>query len=229
MTYTANRSKLLVSVRTADEAAEALTGGASVIDVKEPNRGSLGAADYETIVEVVQRVAGATPVSAALGELRHPIRTPPAGLSFVKWGLSGLASQDWQREFEAARQSVQPRPVVVAYADWRQAESPLLSDVCEYALRTRTNLLIDTFNKQHSGDLLDFVDIDALRSLAQHCRSTGIMLALAGSLTAMSIVKLAPIEPDLFAVRGAACEGGRDGRVDARIVRDLVKVTTSES
>ena len=40
---------LLVSVRSAAEALSALAGGADVIDVKEPNRGSLGAADDETI------------------------------------------------------------------------------------------------------------------------------------------------------------------------------------
>ena len=40
---------LLVSVRSAAEALAALAGGADVIDVKEPNQGSLGAADDDTI------------------------------------------------------------------------------------------------------------------------------------------------------------------------------------
>ena len=40
-----DRPGLLVSVRSADEAIAALAGGADVIDVKEPNRGALGAAD----------------------------------------------------------------------------------------------------------------------------------------------------------------------------------------
>ena len=40
-----NRVGLLVSVRDAAEAELALAGGADVIDVKEPNRGSLGAAE----------------------------------------------------------------------------------------------------------------------------------------------------------------------------------------
>ena len=35
---------LLVSVRSASEARVALAAGVDVIDVKEPNRGSLGAA-----------------------------------------------------------------------------------------------------------------------------------------------------------------------------------------
>ncbi len=60
---------LLVSVRSALEALEALAGGADVIDVKEPTRGSLGAADVATISEVVRAVNNRAIVTAALGEL----------------------------------------------------------------------------------------------------------------------------------------------------------------
>ena len=63
-------TRLLVSVRSAAEAEAALTGGASVIDVKEPTRGALGRADDGAIADVVAAVAGRAPVSAALGELR---------------------------------------------------------------------------------------------------------------------------------------------------------------
>ena len=44
-TEEAQRSRLLVSVRSAAEAEIALHGGADLIDVKEPTRGSLGRAD----------------------------------------------------------------------------------------------------------------------------------------------------------------------------------------
>ena len=67
---------LLVSVRSAAEALAALAGGADVIDVKEPNQGSLGAADDDTISAVVRAVAGRAPVSAALGELVDLIGSP---------------------------------------------------------------------------------------------------------------------------------------------------------
>ena len=39
--------QLLVSVRSAEEARAALEGGAALIDVKEPSRGSLGSASVE--------------------------------------------------------------------------------------------------------------------------------------------------------------------------------------
>ena len=51
-------TKLLVSVRCAEEATAALAGGADIIDVKEPRRGSLGRADDRVIREVMEVVAG---------------------------------------------------------------------------------------------------------------------------------------------------------------------------
>ena len=41
--------RLLVSVRSADEVAAAMAGGADIIDAKEPARGSLGAVDAATL------------------------------------------------------------------------------------------------------------------------------------------------------------------------------------
>ena len=47
---------LLVSVRNVTEALTALEAGADVIDVKEPTRGSLGAADSATLAAIAQAV-----------------------------------------------------------------------------------------------------------------------------------------------------------------------------
>src|SRR3954447_11029832 len=83
-------SGLLVSVRSAEEAACALAGGATLIDVKEPLRGALGRADDAVIRAVVQSVGGTRPVSAALGEwVEQDQSVPDLGLTYVKWGLSG--------------------------------------------------------------------------------------------------------------------------------------------
>src|SRR4051812_12944434 len=93
-------AKLLVSVRSAAEAEAALTGGAGLIDVKEPSRGPLGRADDATIAAVVRIVAGRVPVSAALGELADGQPAYPGpGLAFVKRGLAACGARpDWGRD-----------------------------------------------------------------------------------------------------------------------------------
>ena len=137
---------LLVSVRNAAEAAEALDGGAAIIDVKEPRHGPLGAAEPEAIAAVARVVGTRRPWTMACGELggdaadesvAGSIRSrfdrmlallggsavPPAA---VKIGLAGAAGTDWQRRLLALFESLPAGSdrVAVAYADWQQAGAP---------------------------------------------------------------------------------------------------------
>jgi (5-formylfuran-3-yl)methyl phosphate synthase len=104
--------QLLVSVRSAAEAEAALEGGASLIDVKEPSRGSLGRADEAVVRAVVQTVAGRRPVSAALGELPQGGMKPPpfaSSLRFVKWGLASRgADKRWEADFLGSAAALGP-------------------------------------------------------------------------------------------------------------------------
>src|SRR5579871_4323824 len=115
--------RLLISVRNIIEAENALAGGADLIDIKEPNNGSLGAADVSIGPKIAALVAGRRPLSAALGELLDAeTKVPGAGLSFAKWGLGGCANRiDWPmllrvRASAARRLNPQCQPVGVAYA-----------------------------------------------------------------------------------------------------------------
>ena len=219
--------RLLVSVRDAAEAEAALAGGADLIDVKEPSRGPLGRADAAVIADVVRVVARRLPVSAALGELRQcPLVgvavEMPEGVEYVKFGLAGLLQQQWGRHFVSGRLIVGAQSVVaVAYADWVPAEAPRPADVagfaCEYGVSA---LLTDTFQKNGST-LLDWLSMEELRAIVQRCRDRCVRIALAGSLGPAQIEQLLPLAPDWIAVRGAACEGGRSGRVTADRVRAL--------
>jgi uncharacterized protein (UPF0264 family) len=59
----------------------------------------------------------------------------------------------------------------------------------------------------------------------QRARAGGLRVALAGGLDEAAIRRLAPLKPDLFAVRGAACgPEGRMGTVDPESVARLVRV-----
>ena len=70
-------TRLLVSVRSADEALQAVAAGVDLVDVKEPSRGSLGRADWSQTLAILRAVAGRRPVSAALGELVDDHSTLP--------------------------------------------------------------------------------------------------------------------------------------------------------
>jgi uncharacterized protein (UPF0264 family) len=228
---------LLVSVRSAAEASAALAGGADVIDVKEPNQGSLGAADNGTISAIVRAVAGRAPVSAALGELVDSIDSPNGdsartlvdGISFFKLGLARCATlDDWQTRWQHAIDTLlstssngSPLPVAVVYADWRAAQAPSPQDILKATIQRRCPaLLIDTWDKS-AGTLFDHMPVGELERFLAEVRSHDIAVVLAGSLTGQNIAAAARLAPDLVAVRTAACEGGRTGTVSEIRVREL--------
>src|SRR5262245_58070807 len=106
-----DRPGLLVSVRSADEALAAVAGGADVIDIKEPNRGPLGAADHQTIADIVRAVDNRAPVTAAMGELvdllpmlsTNRCEPMPAGVALAKIGLSQCRSlNNWRAHWRRA-------------------------------------------------------------------------------------------------------------------------------
>jgi (5-formylfuran-3-yl)methyl phosphate synthase len=223
--------RLLVSVRNAEEARSACDAGADLIDIKEPSRGPLGMADATVIAAVAAAVRGRCPVSAALGELSEhgtsrrranaPICAVVRSLAFVKIGLAN-AAPNWQEELSRVSASLAPaRSVAVAYADGSRVAAPPVKAVLEWALaRCAAGLLLDTAIKDGTG-LFDFLTEADLRRLAARCRGAGLFIALAGSLSGPSFARALALEPDIVAVRGAACAGGaRGGKVDAdRIVR----------
>lgn len=223
-------AQLLVSVRSAAEALAALRGGAAVVDVKEPRRGALGRADVATWRAVVAAVAGRVPVSVALGELvdldRHPGAIPAGaldGIALRKAGPAGLAGR-WAGAWDRARRAddAPARWVAVAYLDWEAAGAPEPAAVAAAAVRAADcrGVLFDTWDKAAACPV---ARIEAQARSIAAIRDSGRLVALAGRLDRESIRRLAPLRPDLFAVRGAACAGGdRDATVAAALVADLV-------
>lgn len=236
---------LLVSVRSAAEAAIAVEAGADVIDVKEPAKGPLGGASPATIQSVAQAVAGRVPVTAALGELvewtqsgDRSMNSPPSftldGISLFKMGLAGCGGDcNWRRRWADAVSSIAAmrqtasqgaRPVAVVYADWKRAGAPEPADVLDAAADMGCPaLLIDTWDKS-GGMLFDYWPVDSLIAFLETVRRHEMCAVLAGSLTGESAIRAAALEPHLIAVRGAACAAGRNGTVCPERVRELKRI-----
>ncbi len=219
-------TRLLVSVRDAAEARIALEAGVHLIDVKEPARGPLGAADHQRILEVLDVVKDRVPVSAAFGEFFAPravVACP--GLSFCKWGLAGAADHsDWTARWASAINTLPPqtKPVAVLYADWVRARSPAPRELLLACRAQRVEvLLIDTFDKS-AGNLLDVWSPSELERFASAARDGGMMLVLGGSLAIKDFPRVLSLKPDYLAVRGAACQGERAGPIDPQRVRALL-------
>jgi (5-formylfuran-3-yl)methyl phosphate synthase len=224
--------RLLVSVRSADEVGAALAGGADIIDVKEPSRGTLGAADPHIIAAVAAQVPPAVPLSIALGDpdgshVRSVVDQlaihRKTGDLILKLGFAGSTDEaDVAARLSAAIAGLRGASLVaVAYADWERAGAPSPTAILGAASRAGiSGLLMDTFSKE-SGNLFSWISPQELTQWAEAARSRRLVIALAGSVDSESMPRMQSARPDVIGVRGAACDGGRLGRVSAARVRAL--------
>ena len=232
--------QLLVSVSNAGEADAALDGGADIVDAKDPASGPLGPVTLETFEAIRHCVADARPLSAALGDpadedaaYRMASAFVRSGAHFVKAGV--LAARDLDEvsglltaTVNGAADGAQPRAsrsgtyhgaIAVAYADHQGVVTPW--QLIDVARRTGARgILLDTANKIGPG-LLALMSSTDLRKWIQEASSAGLLVAVAGRLTTDDVMQLRDSGADIIGVRGAACVGGRTGRVSADQVRQL--------
>ncbi len=219
----------------ADEARAALAGGADVIDVKDPAAGALGAADPVTLRAIRAVVTPPAELSAALGDAPGLAGTfalaahgaASCGAEYVKVGLAGLRDADEALKLLAGvvRAAEQARPgtrvVAVAYADAaRVGAFPTLAVPGVAREAGAHGVLLDTFAKDGTTSLYALGERDA-GAFLYTAREYGLLAGLAGSLRLEHVARAAALGAELVGVRGAACVGGRLGRVDAARVRAL--------
>jgi hypothetical protein len=235
--------KLLVSVESLDEARIAVECGCAVLDIKNPNEGSLGA----NFPWVLQSIMAEFPkleceTSATVGDLPHKPGTGALaayavasfGLDYVKAGL--YASTTFEQAVEMM-QSVQravkmanpnARAVAAGFADWRRFNGLSTTDLVRAAAASRVDVvLIDTAIKDGSN-LFDNMSVDELQEFVGLCRESGVMCALAGSIKEKHLDVLARIGPDLTGVRGALCSDQSDRRSVIDRERTLAFIRATE-
>ena len=223
-------TQLLVSVRDVAEARASIEGGADFVDIKEPSRGSLGPASAEVVNLIVRQFAGRTRLSAACGELLDTSfqrQLLPTELEFAKFGMSRCGEvSNWRDILHAAWRRIPATvtPVAVAYADWHACGAPPPEAIVhEAAVGGCRYVLFDTFDKRQ-GDLLHWGSVQPVEQWLHLARDNKLGIVIAGSLRASTLPLTLPWEPDVVAVRGAACRGGRTGGVCRDRVRRLRQV-----
>lgn len=231
--------KLLVSVVGAEEVDAAVRGGADIIDVKNPQEGSLGA----NFPHVIQRVRKLTPpelpVSAAIGDAPNlpgmmslaALGAAVCGVQYVKVGLLGTeAPRDalllLQQACRAVREySPRTQVIAAAYADAYAVNALpplLLPGVAKEA--GVDGCLLDTARKGN-GTLLTNLSDAELQDFVGQCRSAHMLSALAGSLTEEDVQHVCEFGADIIGIRTAVCRGDRiSGQVDRVKVQQFKRI-----
>lgn len=147
---------------------------------------------------------------------------------FVKVGFAdvrepALVRARLRRVIDGALLPAAPCAVVaVAYADWHDVGGAAPSTVvAAAAAEGAMGVLVDTVRKDGAG-LFRCLGRAALGALVQDARARSLLVALAGRITVEDLTFAYEAGAEVVGVRGAACEGGRDGRVRESRVRELL-------
>jgi dihydroneopterin aldolase len=224
-------TRLLASVRSAEEARVVLRGGADIIDLKEPALGALGRLADATIRAAVAAVAGRRPVSATIGDLpldpaavgRAVAQMAALGVDIVKIGFfPGDAAATLAALAPLARSGV--RMAAVLFADRR----PDLRLVDDCAAAGFHGVMLDTADKR-AGPLTRHLDLAALDAFVRRARRHAMLAGLAGSLGAADVPLLLPLAPDYLGFRSALAAGSRDGPLDPAAVAAVRRLVVARS
>jgi uncharacterized protein (UPF0264 family) len=207
-------TRMLVSVRSVDEALLAATsGGADFIDLKEPGEGALGGLPVATVRAIVHALRAhgiGLPVSATIGDLpmhawdrilAQVEAVGACGVDYVKVGiergseafavLDALATCVW--------------PVVPVFIADRGLDAALVAHACALEFPA---LMADTADKQ-AGSLFDAVPIADLRAFLAQVRASHRLAGLAGALCTAHVPLLQSLAPDFAGFRSAVCVADR--------------------
>lgn len=222
--------RLLVSVRTVEEALLAAEGGADFIDLKEPRQGALGGLPTGVLRDIVQSlraVGSELPISATIGDL--PIEHLPAvmaqvdavaacGVDIVKVGITRTPDPATAcRALDALAGS--GHAVVPVFI----ADQGLDAQVVAHAAalgEALAGVMVDTQDK-HAGSLFDALPAVALQHFVATIRGAGQLVGLAGALRLQHLPTLAALAPDFAGFRSAVCVGDRGSALDAGCLRAL--------
>jgi uncharacterized protein (UPF0264 family) len=232
--------QLLVSVANADDAAAALAGGADIIDAKDPAAGPLGAVGNEVLHQIDAAAGARRLITAALGDAadedaveRAAFGAAAAGARLVKVGFAGIAGTARAAALLGAARRGAARGsngrcgvVAVAYADAGGVASLSPHDLIDAAAAAgAAGVLLDTANKTGPG-LRALYAQDALSAWVARAHQRSLTVALAGRLRMDDLEFVREAGADIAGVRGAACDGGRSGRISVEKVRVLAKLVS---
>ena len=228
--------KLMISVLSAAEALDAIAGGATILDIKNPAEGSLGAQPPEVIREIKKISAGKVAVSAAIGDMPNlpgtaalaALGAAACGADYIKVGLHGPGNESEALFLlKEIRKAVREYPVSIVAAGYADhARSGTMNPACLPRVAESAGIqgcLLDT-NIKDGRTLFDFLDPQQLRAMAERIHAAGLFFGLAGSLREQDLSPARNLGADIVGMRTAVCrDNQRSGPLEEARVRRLLQ------
>ena len=230
--------KVLISIRSLEELVPAIEGGADIIDLKNPNEGSLGAS-FPWLIKKIRNYSDNITLSVAIGDMPNLPGTAAlasagaaiCGVNIIKVGLYGPRTFNegvkLLKSVVKATKDVNQDILVVGagYADFKSfngIDSIDIPTICNLA--GADIAMLDTYSK-NGQKLFNFIDSEKLSKFVNKTHENDLLAALAGSLELQDIKKVNELGADIIGFRGAACSGSdrKNGVVEINRVKKIVE------
>jgi hypothetical protein len=230
----------LISIRTFEELLPVIKGGADIIDLKNPDEGSLGAA-FPWVIKNIRNFRNNFTLSVAIGDMPNLPGTAAlaasgaaiSGADIIKVGLYGPRTFNdglkLLKSIVKATKDINQNILVVGagYADFASFNGIASLDIPEICNLAGADIaMLDTYSK-NGQKLFDFIDSKKLRNFIDRAHKNNLLAALAGSLGLDDIKKINELGADIIGFRGAACSNSdrKNGMVEISRVRKILEIS----
>lgn len=235
-----NKVKLLVSPKNYSEARKIFKYPVDIIDIKNPDFGSLGAPYPWDIRKII---AGGRKYekkfSVAVGDLdyrptEYSLSVIGAGFfapDYIKFGLYKFNNVNEainlvntvKKSLKMINKNI--KLVVSGYADYKRIKSFSPEEIFYIVRKSRPDVVMfDTYIKDGKS-LFDFISYKEIREIVNKFRRIKLKVTLAGSLRFKHLNLIKTISPDIIGVRGLVCKNfDRNKEVDIKNLKKLIEI-----
>jgi dihydroneopterin aldolase len=224
---------MLASVTGPDEAEIAISGGADIIDMKDPSAGALAALPVGRIASTLAAIGRRRPASAVTGDPAMPPEAVTAavraiaatGVDYVKVGLFPPRQKQLAVIGALAEMKGVGKLVAVLFADKERDALAVIPAIADAGF---AGVMLDTADKS-SGRLLVHAEVPSLAAFVKAARARGLLVGLAGGLEEPDVPRLLALQPDFLGFRGALCAAGRrEAGIDPHAVTAIRRLIAPE-
>ncbi len=230
--------KLLVSPINIEETKICIRGNVSIIDVKNPKEGSLGA-NFPWMIKAIKNMAGSVPVSATIGDLNYKPGTASlaalgaavAGAEYIKVGLYDIQTKEQTMDMltnivRSVKDYDKNKKVVASgYSDFQRIDSISPLELPLIVKEAGADVVMMDTGIKDGHSTFDFMKETELTDFVSDARKMGLQTAIAGTIKFDDIPALKRISPDIIGVRSCVCGGDRNSTIKYELVRRLKKLS----
>ncbi len=230
--------KSLITVTDKKEAEQILSTETDIIDIKNPEEGSLGANFPWIVEEIVETVSDTFEISLAIGDVPNlpgTVSFAVAGAAkyspdYIKIGLLGPETVDKAVNLlKKCRRAIKDidkdiKVVGALYADYQRCGSINPLKLPEIGEKAGADLIMVDTAVKDGKNIFDHMSLEELKKFVEKSHEKGLETALAGSLRKEHVEKVREIKGDIFGVRGAVCdENVREASISREKTEKLVE------